>query len=845
MLCRPFHLALTTAVAVCPAAEIPAGVDGFDQGIKPFFEEHCIRCHGPEKSKGKITVHSLDGDLAAGHELERWELILEMIEDGEMPPDDEPQPDDTERAAVAEWIDSGLRAYVERASSETVAPTARGLTNFEYQNTMRDLLGIDLIFSENLLADPSIPYKFNNSAELMRMVPEKVDRYLENARRAMASVIVDPEMPEVHRSRQEWKPTNAGNGLGADEIAPWGNTKNSPGKEGMGLKSFPSTGEFRIRVKASAILPEGSSEVPLRLVMGYNLNENQSTLRMEPVGMVNLKNNPDHPEVFEFRGRIENYPVRPGKLKNGKPLPNTLTITAQNLFDDGTLNDLNQFLYWPRRASVPRAVVEWIEFEAPVVDVWPPAHHTKILFDSPHRESDRNAYVREVLERFISCAFRRPAKSEEIDRFVKIYQIVSPEMESFEAAMRETLSMVLISPQFLFHTQADGEVVTPSFEMASKLSYFLWGSLPDWELLSAALDGCLEDESVIEQQVLRMLEDERSNDFVDNFARQWLSIDKTKTVPINKDLFPRFLFYVPAGERAGTEEPYRPTIRDYMIQETTGFIAELIRRNASAMQLVESDFAYLNEPLAAHYGVEGVHGLDFRPVPIKPSDQLGGLLTQGSVLIGNGTGSAPHPIYRAVWLREAILGDEVAPPPAEVPALSDTAGESAEKALTIKDLLARHRQEESCNDCHARLDPWGIPFEHYNAIGKFQPAVPKQGSRISGFNNQQHGDLDGYQAYLASINTQEIEAVARVPHGPEIHGMGELKAYLLKDRKSDIAENLVRRLLVYGIGRKLTYQDRFAVESLVSEAKKNDYKVRDMIVAVCKSDLFVGRSNPQ
>lgn len=834
--------ALFTAT-LCPAAEIPAGVDGFDQGIKPFFNAHCVRCHGADKSKGKITVHSLHGDLSEGQELERWETILEMVEDGEMPPDDEPQPDENERAAVAKWIDDGLRAYVENANAETAAPTARRLTNFEYRNTMRDLLGIDLDFGKNLLEDPTVPYKFNNSAELMRLVPEKIDRYLENARRAMASVIVDPEVPEVHTTRQEWLPTSAEHGLGGDEIAPWGNGGRSPGVGGMRLKTFPRTGEYRIRVKASAILPESNPEVPLRLVMGYNLNENQSTLQMEPVGTVNLKNDPDHPEIFEFRGRIENHPVRPGELKKGVRQPDTLTITPQNLFDDGTLNDQNQFLYWPRRASVPRVVVEWIEFEAPVIDVWPPAHHTTILFDSPLRETDVDAYVREVLVRFVSKAFRRPATTEEVDRFVKVYQIVAPEMESFEAAMRETLSMVLISPKFLFHTRADEEVVSHSFEMASKLSYFLWGSMPDRELLSAAQDGRLEDKAVIEKQVLRLLEDERANDFVDNFTRQWLSIDKSMAVPINKDLFPRFLMYVPAGERSGTEEPYRPTIRDYMIEETTGFVAELIRRNASAAELVDSDFAYLNEPLAAHYGVEGVHGLDFRPVSIKPEHKLGGVMTHGSVLIGNGTGSAPHPIYRAVWLREAILGDEVAPPPADVPALSDTAGESAEKALTIKDLLAKHRQKESCNDCHARLDPWGIPFEHYNAIGKWQPSVPKVGVRVAGFNKNTHGDLDGYEAYLDSINNQKLDATARVPHGPELKGMEDLKAYLLKDRKKDIAENVIRRFLKYGMGRSLTYQDRFAVESLLNQAKTNDYKMRDIIVSVCQSDLFRGGSD--
>ena len=259
-------------------------------------------------------------------------------------------------------------------------------------------------------------------------------------------------------------------------------------------------------------------------------------------------------------------------------------------------------------------------------------------------------------------------------------------------------------------------------------------------------------------------------------------------------------------------------------------MAELIRRNAGASNVVESDFAWLNQPLAAHYGVRGVEGNHFRAVPLKPEHRLGGLLTHGSMLIGNGTGSAPHPIYRAVWLREAILGDDVADPPADVPALTDTAGESAEKALTIKGLLAKHRQKESCNDCHARLDPWGIPFEHYNAIGKYQPLVPKEGARVSGFNKQTHGDLAGYAAYLKTINTEKVETAARVPNGPEVNGMADLKAYLLKHRHEDVSENVLRRLLTYGIGRELTTHDRYAVAEMFKQSVANDHRLLDMII---------------
>ncbi len=758
-----------------------------------------------------------------------------------MPPEDEPQPDAEMRKAITDWIDRGLRDFVGKEREESNTPTARRLTNFEYENTLRDLLGFELRLIDDLPKDPVKPYKFNNTAEFMLIGPEQLDHYLECARRAMASAIVDPDVPEVHKTRVEWKSHGLERGLGGDELGVWGNRRNTPAT-GMGLKGFPETGGFRIRIKASAILPPGITELPLRLVMGYDLNVNSSTLRIAPVGTISLQNTPDDPQVFEFRGRIENFPVSPGGMKNGTLQPDSMVITPQNLYDDGTLNDENAFSK-PRNLSMPRAVIEWMEFEAPVIETWPPEHHTRILFDSPLRESDPKAYVREVLARFMTRAYRRPATEEEVDRFMKVHALVAPELESLEATMRETLAMVLVSPQFLYHTVAEDGLASRQYELASRLSYFLWGSMPDAELVALAEKGSLEDPSVIDGQVRRLLADGRCRDFVANFTTQWLSLAKMKTVPINRDLFPRFLYYVPFGERAGTEEPYRPTIRDSMLEETVGFIAELIRRNASVLNIVDSDFAVLNQALAAHYGVEGVQGHALRPVALKPAHRLGGLLTQGSVLIGNGTGSAPHPIYRAVWLREAILGDEVKPPPADVPALADSVGESAEKAVMIKDLLRQHRQKESCNDCHVRLDPWGIPFERYNAIGKYQPQVPPQGARVRGFSAQYHQDLAGYLDYLKTVNTVEVQANTRLPYGPEVDGMEDLKAYLLKERENDIAEAVLRKLLAYGLGRELTYRDRPSVEELLRKAREHQHRFQDMIVTICQSETFKG-GNP-
>ncbi len=819
---------------------------GHGSTVESFFKSFCIDCHGPQKSKGKITLHTLsDSDLVDGKNLELWETILEILQSGEMPPDNETQPTKKEREKMIVWINTGLRRFVENKDKQESPSTVRRLTNFEYQNTIRDLIGIDLNLIDDLPKDPFKPYHFNNTSEFMLLGPEQIDRYLEVARRVMASAIVDTQKPETYKTRREWDNNALGKGFGVvlnrNEIAIHNSRRGTPG-QGMSVTKFPKTGEFRIRFQASAVFPNGATELPLRFVMGYNLNVNSSTLEVEPVGIVPLRNTPDNPQVYELRGRIENYPVQKGKVHRGRLRPDSLTITPQNNYDDGTLNDENRFLYWPRQLDMPRAVVDWIEFEAPITDVWPPDHHTRILFDSHLRQTNIDEYVQKVIKRFMSRAYRRPATAEEVSRFVKIYNLLQTEFESIEAIMRETLAMVLVTPQFLLHTKSNGKTISQAYEKASMLSYFLWGSMPDDELIQLASQGDLENPIIIKNQVNRMLDDARSHDFISNFTKQWLSLEKIKTVPINRDLFPRFLFYVEAGERAGTEKPYIPTIRDHMINETIHFFEELINRDAPVYNLVDSDFAMMNQPLAAHYGVDGVEGQTIRPVDVGPEKHLGGLLTQGSILIGNSTGSAPHPIYRAVWLREAILGDEVKDPPAEVPALSDSAGESADEASNIKDLLAKHRTEESCHDCHIRLDPWGIPFERYNAIGKFQPFVPEEGTRVRGFNKEKDKNLVGYERYLKKINTKKVQASARVPQGPEIDGMRELKEHLITDRIDDIAENLIRKLLSYAIGRELNYQDRFEVEKILSQSKEKGYLIKSMIVSICQSDLVLGQN---
>jgi hypothetical protein len=815
---------------------IAPGLPGFEKGVSPFFKTYCIKCHGPETSKGDITVHTLNGDLMLGQELGKWESVLQMLEFGEMPPIDEPQPTKAETQAVKHWIESGMRDYVQKASAVKGEPRTRRLTNREFENTLSDLLGFEFAVIDDLPEDPEHYYHFNNTAELMRIGPEQLDRYLDIARKAMRSAIVSPEKPKVVKARSEWKPSGTHYGLGGDEISAFIDKFSGAPQRKVGVAGQPIYGEFRIRMSASALLVPGRDEVPLEVSMGMPIDGDHNEKPFRVIATACLTNSPDEPKVYEYKGRIENIPYSTATDKKDGSSVHRREIRAQIIFDDGTPNNGAGFSHDQRRLSMLRAVINWIEFEAPVFDVWPPKHHTDILFESLLRQTDEPAYVRAVLERFMSRTYRRPAAGPEVDRFVKVYYLIRPTVDTFEEAIRETLALVLVAPRFLYHTESD-PATDEHYAMASRLSYFLWASMPDRELFNLAAKKMLNDAEVIEQQVLRMLADEKSQRFVQDFTLQWLSIKKSLTVPINRDLYPQFLNLRAIGETAGTELPYRPAVRDYMMQETIGFVGELIRQNKSVLNVVDSDFAYLNERLAAHYGVEGVKGMRMRAVSIKPEHNIGGLLTQGSVLIGNGTGTAPHPIYRAVWLREAILGDTVAPPPAEVPALSDSAGKSLENAPSIAQLLEKHRTVESCKDCHFRLDPWGIPFEEYNAIGRYQPKVPKDGTRVRPFDSS-YKDRASYQQYLDSINTVEIFAKARVPHGPEVTGMRELKAHLLKERKDDIVENVIRRLMTYGIGRHLTYYDRFAVKGLFDEAQSKGFCMRDIIVSICKSELF-------
>ena len=370
--------------------------------------------------------------------------------------------------------------------------------------------------------------------------------------------------------------------------------------------------------------------------------------------------------------------------------------------------------------------------------------------------------------------------------------------------MRETLVMVLVSPQFLYlsgqsRPDAGGQLSETQF--ATRLSYFLWNSMPDEHLLEKAVGGQLKNREELSQVVSRMLADPKSARFVNSFTDQWLNLSGLDRVAVNPEYYPDF------DDR----------LKEDMREESRRFVGEILLNDLSALNLIDSDFAMLNFRLAKHYGLKGPRGSEFQRVPVSVEDRRGGLLTQAGVLLANSTGEDSHPIRRAVWLLDRLLDSPPSPPPPDVPVLD--AGKAARSGLSIVEQLQQHREKKSCNNCHRKIDPWGIAFENYDAVGRWRSEVVRT-------------EKKGRKQPLT------IDSRSELPGGEVIDGMPGLKKHLMAREKDRFARALVSRLLVYALGRSLDSADESIVVSLTKDFVDNGYKLSKLVHAIVASDLF-------
>lgn len=764
----------------------------FEKQVRPILKKHCFKCHGEKKQKGDLRLDTLSGDLSKDRvAAEAWHDVRNALNLSEMPPKKEDSLLPAELRTVTSWITQEIDALVASQKGTDGRIVLRRLNKTDYQNTMRDLLGIEMDYAKNLPPETLSEDGFRNNGTTLQMSDLQLEYYLESARKGLAKAIVTGSRPKFFEEEFTLSVNDKNRGS---------NILDKDQQFIAKLLDYPEDGEILIRAKVKAQFAEGRGYPQLRAAIGYRADVQAPRGFLKPVDITS-----EDWQIIEFRARIENFPL-PSKSQSKFP---GLLLWLDNAYAEGHDKPIKARGKGKKKKApkgpltYPRIEVASMQFIGPILDDWPPAQHKAILLPSKQR-SNEEAYSKIVIRNFMRRAFRRPIHDEEIVPYYRFFRSTRPEMETFEDAIRETLAMVLISPDFLFLVEPSGSSKRSisDWELASRLSYFLWSSMPDSRLLNLAKKEALRKPEILEKEISRMISDERSWQFVEQFADQWLDIGALQRVAINPNYYPKF----------------DPTLKASMRGETIHFFGELFQKNLSALNILDSNFTMLDEPLAKHYGLAGPKGSRFERVSIKPGDHRGGVLAHGSVLLGNSTGEDSHPVKRAVWIRERLLDDAPTPPPPDVPALDSTDPNFA--TLSVRDQLAEHRKQISCNECHRNIDPWGISLENFGADGLWREQILRKKVKGKG------------------MIKLPVLSEAILPDGKKIEGIAELKKHLLEDRREQFARAFTSKLLTYALGRRLELIDQKTVNELTSKFIKSDYRIKDLIYLIVASKTF-------
>ncbi|MBA61787.1 MAG: hypothetical protein CMJ76_05410 [Planctomycetaceae bacterium] len=791
------NLRMNIPIALCLMLILSAPVEAVKSGgnrkfktmVLPILQAKCFGCHGSEVQEADVRLDNLSTDFLVDRAAATaWHEAMHVLNKGEMPPEDSEPLTSKERSILVSWI----RGEIDRVKTELKSTggqvVLRRLNREEYQNTMRDLFDLDMDYARDLPREGASPDGFKNNGQSLQMTAIQLEYYLDAARRALDRVIVSGDAPEVFE--HTFEKSNVGDKWFNYEVSNY--LGRWQGFYGKMVDAYPEEGDYLVTVTARADIAKERGAPLMEVSVGYRPDTEQIWKVTETIEITQSDST-----TYEFTGRVENHPL---PVRGQGKFPG-LVVRILNQYDDGAgkpkevelERDGKKKKGFPAEAGYPVIHVESVTFKGPVFDQWPPKRHRDILFESEMRQTDEQGYVAQVMERFLRRAFRRPASKDEVQRFVDFYLAIRGDFPDFEEAMKETLAMALISPPFLYLVEPadDKKRDLSDWELASRLSYFLWSTMPDQQLLDLAEAGQLSRPGVLSLQVERMLRDERSWRFYQHFTDQWLKLENTAQIAID----------------TGTYKGFQADLKEEMLQETRYFLRHLILNDLSALNLLDADFTMLNERLARHYGVAGVIGNTYRQVAM--TDEIrGGLLGQASVLMLGSTGKDSHPIRRAVWLRDRLLNDPPAPPPPDVPDLDETNPDFAK--LSIREQLEVHRNKESCASCHRSIDPWGIALENFDAIGLFR----------------------------TEVHQKPVVAIDTLPNGTELNGIVSLKKYLVENRSEDFSRALVSRLTVYALGRNLELSDEDLIDDLTSRFARNDHRILALIQDLVASEAF-------
>ena len=849
--------------------EIPqANLAAFEKTIKPILQRSCVRCHGAETQEGNIRIDTLDPNLLLGKDVEWWLEVLAVLSNGEMPPPDEVELTDADRSTVVAWLSSELQlaSTVRRATGGH--SSFRRMTRYEYNYALQDILGLPYDFAKDLPPEPASEDGFQNSSEMLHMSVVQFETYRQIAREALRRATVRGEQPPVlhwgvamkDASAIEWpkqaeqleklkeqfkddpeKQKAETDRLTASFNKPHGNTYYqdlSTGRtaratwEYYGAKyafkptdplpkmpeSFdhvaviphgrnhnltielgnrvPDEGIMRVRVRASHVSAHPTRTPSMQLEFGWRAsNEGRAVLRVSTED-VPIKAATDAPEIYQWDVPLgEIYPrnsVRKTSPIGAMPNPSEYIRLVNSSASQGDIR------------------LDYVEVSAPVYAQWPPESHQRIFIDSAN-SSNEPVYAREVLSAFMSRVWRRSVADDEIDQKLQLFHTIRKLCDGFEETMVEVLATVLSSPDFLYvvrsevvQDEAAGESTGESdesgrpksetlsaHELATRLSLFLWSSVPDAQLLKLADSGELKDSKSFSGQITRMLADPRSRRLSTHFVHQWLDMQLLDFLDIRQ--------HVPN---------FDPLLKEAMQHEPIALFHEALQHDASVLDFIHADYTMANERLANHYGLHDVHGNHFRRVKFNGSQRRGGLLTQAGLLAMNSDGTDSHPLKRGIWLLESILNDPPPPPPPAVPEI-DLANPEIAK-MTLKERIEDHRNHAACMSCHAKIDPWGIAFENYDAIGRWRD----------------------------QINGKSVDASSLLFNKQKLDGMDGLKRFLLQNRQDQFVRAMVHKMTTYALGRPLTFADHSSIDTITADVRRQGDGLATMIQLVATSELF-------
>lgn len=831
--------------------------------VHRFLEVYCMKCHGPDEDKGDVVLHEFfarQGDrwMIDVSEIENVHVLQDVLDQlnlGEMPPDKKEvrQPESEEVKTTRNWLTKTLQSLEEDNRSNLTV--LRRLNRTEYRNTLRDLLGRDGL-TRDLTADfPADDeyHGFTNIGEELNLSDTHLEAYLDAADEyvRMAFHFGDPGKPRRIRLLPEhWGyPTES-------SVTPWMYRIATPGRyldigagakqlsEKFDLGTYPrrfanrggveKAGYYRIAIKAEALRrlthPYDPVMIPTDLgppmQLGLYISDGKKGIAAAGVksrtkiGWWDLH---DH-EAREFlvtvwldRGAIPmiNWDNGPG------PSDYWMRDILIKYHKDVEFRGKEGSHAWHIKpdTAVPGRLVSDV-WKGPMIRV----HDFTMTGPLPRTYRSRaqaefaggTTQIQDLdlelaLKRFARKAFRRPVSPGDYEPYIELAERAVEDLKrSPEEAFYMALKAVLVSPDFLYLKETgDGKGKLTSWEIASRLSFFLWSSMPDPELFALAQRGDLVKPEVIRDQAIRMLEDPRSDAFVEGMARSWLRLDLLGAMPADSLKF---------------QEYYLHGLEDSMRQETLHFVANAIRSNAPLSDFLDSDYTFLNQDLARHYDIEDVAGLHFRRVSLPAGSQRGGLLGQASILTLSANGVDTSPVVRGVWVLENLMGIPPPPPPPDVDPLDpDVRG-----ATTIKERLARHREIESCADCHAKIDPFGFPLEYFDPVG---------GYRETYFRSRR---WDRQARKTISFPAGQIDGAATLPTGERFSDPTELKRVLL-EREGTFARGLTEKLMTYASGRTMTYLDQPEVERIAERSIEEGRGFRDLIIEVATSEAFTSR----